>query len=202
MLECINISCYRGEKRLFNNLSFSASRGSVTLIIGGNGSGKTTLLRAMIGLFPIKSGSIKFCNCPIKLLDSYLSQVTYIGHKNACSETLTVLENLMFWANLKGTQELIEAAVYFFSLQSILEIQYKNLSTGWKRKVALSRLLVYNTSIWIIDEPFANLDPNSIELVTELISNRQEQKGIIIISDHKANISLPSYQTVNIESFQ
>ncbi|QXK91704.1 heme ABC exporter ATP-binding protein CcmA [Neoehrlichia mikurensis] len=201
MLECINVSCYRGERRLFNNLSFSANKGSVTIITGGNGSGKTTLLRAIIGFFPIRSGSIKFHNCPIKLSDSYTSQVTYIGHKNACNDTFTVLENLKFWAALKDTQELVEAAVCFLGINQVLDIQYKNLSAGWKRKVALSRLLIYNTLIWVIDEPFTNLDHNSIQLITELISIRQKQNGIIIVADNKANINFTPCQIINIESF-
>ncbi|CAN7939910.1 unnamed protein product, partial [Ixodes pacificus] len=158
MLECISVTCSQGGRQLFQNLSFTAKMGSITLISGRNGSGKTTLLRVIVGLQPPLSGSIKFQGEAINLFSNCLSHLTYVGHKNACNENMTVWDTLMFWARCKSTEPLVLAALCFFGLQPILELRFKELSAGWKRRVALSRLLISNTKIWIIDEPFANLD--------------------------------------------
>ncbi|AAZ68740.1 heme ABC exporter ATP-binding protein CcmA [Ehrlichia canis] len=185
MLECKDLACIRNNKCLFSNLNFTTQQNLLTLVIGNNGSGKTSLLRLLAGLIPITHGSVKYNGKNIHNSDTYFASLTYIGHKNFCNDNLTVLENIQLWANLKNTNELIAATICFFELQLVLDIKYKDLSSGWKRRVALSRLLIYNTNIWIIDEPFVHLDIHIKELILELISTRLKQKNsIVIISDH------------------
>ncbi|MFV9877689.1 MAG: heme ABC exporter ATP-binding protein CcmA [Anaplasma ovis] len=185
MLECSGVACARSDRLLFDNLSFVAKSGSITLVIGNNGSGKTTLLRTIMGLMPAASGSIKLDGEGITTSSGCISQITYVGHKPACTGNMTVQEILEFWAQCKNSSELTDAAACFFGLYPILDVRFKNLSSGWQKRVALSRLLVSNTRVWVVDEPFSNLDPDAVALVQNLILTRAERGGIVILADHK-----------------
>ncbi|WFW29876.1 MAG: heme ABC exporter ATP-binding protein CcmA [Wolbachia endosymbiont of Menacanthus eurysternus] len=185
MIECKNLSCARNNKVLFKNLNFHAKPKSKILITGPNGSGKTTLIKSLSVLLPPITGNIKYCGKDI--YDNpkhYIQSMIYIGHKNAYKNRLTVAENIEFWAEIRNTKELIMASVYCLQLQPVLNIRYNELSAGWKRRAALARLLISNANIWLIDEPFCNLDDATRKLVLNLISIRYKQNGIIIITEH------------------
>jgi heme exporter protein A len=185
MLECKNLSCIRNEKRLFTDLSFKAEAKSKIAIIGPNGSGKTSLLRIVSGLLPPTSGMVTYYGNDIyDNPRSYTSTMVYMGHKNAFNDNLTVIQNIKFWAEMHNTQTLILSAICCLQLHPVLNINYSELSAGWKRRAALSRLLISNASIWLIDEPFCNLDSTAYNLVLNLILIRAEQNGIVIITGH------------------
>ncbi|KYH12689.1 ATP-binding cassette domain-containing protein [Neorickettsia sp. 179522] len=112
------------------------------------------------------------------------SEITYIGEKLACDEEHTVLENLYFWAKLRNCTHLLQATLEFFDLAKISNIEVRKLSSGWKKKVSLSKLLLFNSKIWILDEPFIHLDKRSIKLFTELFDLRLARNGIIFLVHH------------------
>ncbi|OEY86362.1 heme ABC exporter, ATP-binding protein CcmA [Wolbachia pipientis] len=196
MLECKNLSCTRNDKTLFTDFSFTAKPKSKISIIGPNGSGKTSLMRILSGLLPPTSGNITYCDNDIyDNLQPYKSSMVYIGHKNAFNNNLTVIENIKFWAEIRNTHELILATIHCLQLQPILNIKYAALSAGWKRRAALSRLLVSNATIWLIDEPFCNLDITAYHLVLNIISIRAEQNGITIITGHS---TIEGFSSINL----
>ncbi|QKX01568.1 heme ABC exporter ATP-binding protein CcmA [Wolbachia endosymbiont of Cruorifilaria tuberocauda] len=201
MLECENLSCTRSSRVLFKNLSFKAEPKLKILITGPNGSGKTSLIRSLSRLLPPVSGSIKYCGKDIYDDPHYVSSMVYVGHKNACKDNLTVIQNIEFWAGIRDTRELIMAAVCCLQLQPALNIRYGELSAGWKRRVALARLLISNANIWLVDEPFCNLDSITCELVLGLILTRSEQNGIVIITGHNPIKQLYDFATINMCNF-
>ncbi|QKX01333.1 heme ABC exporter ATP-binding protein CcmA [Wolbachia endosymbiont of Dipetalonema caudispina] len=203
MLECKYLSCARNNKILFKNLSFKAKPKLKILIIGPNGSGKTSLIRSLSGLLPPLSGKIKYCGKDIyDDPQSYIPSMVYVGHKNSCKDNLTVAQNIEFWAAIRNTKELIMAAIHCLQLQPVLNIRYDKLSVGWKKRVALARLLTANANIWLIDEPFCNLDDTACELVLSIISARSEQNGIIIITGHNVTKQLHDFVTINICNYK
>ncbi|GHM58295.1 MAG: cytochrome c biogenesis ATP-binding export protein CcmA [Candidatus Mesenet longicola] len=203
MLKCKNISCIRGNRELFSNLEFEVELGSIALIVGPNGSGKTTLIRTIAGLSPAACGSISYNGNDVDEDRSlYLSSMIYIGHKNAFKDDLTVMQNIRFWAKMRKTTELIMAAVHYLELQPVLDIRYSELSEGWKRRASLSRLLIANANLWLIDEPFANLDDNAAYLISELILVRAKQNSIVMITGHNKETPFPDLKIINICDFQ
>ncbi|MBQ4875243.1 MAG: heme ABC exporter ATP-binding protein CcmA [Rickettsiaceae bacterium H1] len=185
-LSAENISYSRDDKKIIDNLSFNIKSGEILFIAGKNGVGKTTLLRIISGIIKPQYGLIKLDDEDIwDDPDRYKKIMSYLGHKSAFNEDLTVEQNLTFWAGLRDTYELLYPAVYYFNLQEVINIKYLKLSAGWKKRVALARVMASDAKIWLLDEPFANLDREIKELFYGLLNSRVQQNGMLIITGHE-----------------
>lgn len=193
MLTCHNLCAIRGEKRLFNHLGVSLQLGAALALRGANGSGKSTLLRIMAGLMPPATGEVLWQGENIRNNADFLQSVLYIGHQNALKPELSVYDNVQYWAALRGTEMLAPAAMQFFGLWPMSDIPAGELSAGWQRRVTLARLLSTPSRVWLLDEPFANLDAEGIEMLDGLISTRVKQDGIVILASH-SDESIPSLE--------
>ena len=153
--------------------------GDMLAIHGGNGSGKSTLLKTIAGLLPIYEGIIR-------VNDAWPAtpRPLYIGHKRGLNPSMSVLDNVSFWARAAGYPELTAAAMHYFDLDDIPHASVNELSAGWQQRVALTRLITIPSGIWLLDEPMANLDAEGIALLQSLIQSRLEQGGIILIATH------------------
>ena len=185
--EAKNISCIRGNKLLFKNLNFKLFSGELLLIKGANGSGKTSLLKILSGLLNPISGSIIVNKKNINLSkDEYFKQFEYIGHENAIKNALTVRENLNFYLKIKKslTKENFEKAIKIFNLKNLLDIKIENLSSGEKRRVSLSRLILSNSKIWFLDEPTNGLDKINTLNFFKILKQHLQFNGLAIIASH------------------
>ena len=185
--EVKNISCIRGNKLLFKNLNFTVYGRELLLIKGANGSGKTTLLKILSGLLNPISGSIIVNKKNINLSkDEYFKQFEYIGHENAIKNALTVRENLNFYLKIKKslTKENFEKAIKIFNLKNLLDIKIENLSSGEKRRVSLSRLILSNSKIWFLDEPTNGLDKINTLNFFKILKQHLQFNGLAIIASH------------------
>ena len=172
--------------KIIKNLTFDIKSGSSLLISGKNGIGKTTLLRIIAGILQLTSGSIELNGEDIQEdYYDYKKCIAYLGHKNAFNDDLTVEQNLRFWGKLRDNYELILPAVYYFNLGEVMYVKYSELSAGWQKRVALVRLMIFDAIIWLLDEPFVNLDQYMQELLYGLLNTRIQQGGIVIIASHK-----------------
>ena len=185
--EIKNISCIRGNKLLFKNLNFKLNNKELLVIKGANGSGKTTLLKILSGLLNPISGSIIVNKKNINLSkDEYFKQFEYIGHENAIKSALTVRENLSFYLKIKKSldKKNFEKAIEIFNLKNLLDIKIENLSSGEKRRVSLSRLVLSNSKIWFLDEPTNGLDKKNTLIFFKILKHHLNSNGSAIIASH------------------
>lgn len=191
MFVCEQVQISRGNRRLFDGLGFCLKEGGALTVTGANGSGKTTLLKALAGLVSPDEGRITWQGEDVSRSENFRKQVNYIGHKSALKQDLSVYDNIQFWAAMRGTPMLVEAAIHFFELWPMVDMLIHQLSAGWQRKVALARLIAIPTHIWILDEPFANLDKESTERMEGLIATRVKQGGVVVFTTHQPQTLAP-----------
>ena len=185
--EIKKISYIRGNKLLFKNLNFKLNNKELLLIKGANGSGKTTLLKILSGLLKPMSGSIIVNKKDMNLLkDEYFKYFEYIGHENAIKSALTVKENLNFYLKIKNnlTKQNFEKAIKIFNLKNLLDIKIENLSSGEKRRVSLSRLILSNSKIWFLDEPTNGLDKKNTLNFFKILKQHLQLNGLAVIASH------------------
>jgi len=190
MLSVANLSCVRGERRLFSGLAFDLAAGEWLHVQGENGAGKTTLLRALVGLSHPDQGEIRWHNQPIgELAEDYRRELLYLGHHGAVKEELTPLENLSLAASLDGRRlddrEAL-AALHRFGLKGREELPVRFLSAGQKRRVLLARLVTRNAVLWVLDEPFTALDVKAVDMLSALIAEHVSGGGMVILTSHQA----------------
>ena len=179
MLSCTNLSVEKQNKRIFSDLSFTLLPASIYILKGSNGSGKTTLLKAIAGLTQPNTGQILWNNQPMN--SDYLS---YLAHENAVKANLSVLDNLLLWADLKNNHLLLSSAIGQFKLGEVIDVKCKNLSAGMQKRVALARMIISNGKLWLLDEPEANLDEEGRELLLQLLQVKINAGGMAIIASH------------------
>ena len=173
MLEACNLECVRGDRRLFTDLSFSIRPGDYFELRGPNGSGKTSLLRMLCGLLPPTRGAILWQGTPISpIRETYLSSVTYIGHRRAVKDELTTVENLRVSCALSGFELEAEEArgvLDYMCLGEQENLQARLLSEGQRCRLALARLVACHSSLWLLDEVLPSLDEEATTAMAALI---------------------------------
>jgi len=202
MLTCNNLTLKNSIFTVFNNISFTTLTGGILLLKGPNGSGKTSLLKMISGLVKHSTGSITWNNVDInKDILSFNKNICYIGHKNALKPELSVIENLEFWAKFRGEIELLPPAIHYFQLEKVLNTKLKYLSSGWQRRVELSKLIIFNSNLWLLDEPEVNLDDNMRNILMNLIYAKAKEGGVIIIASHNFN-DIKNAEHINLLDFK
>ena len=188
MILANNISCKRGNNSIFENLNFKVEDGVATIISGKNGSGKTSLLRIIANLLKPKNGDLIWKGKSVyKNIHNYHKQITFIADHNCSKENLSVYENMVFW---KGLYKSSISNEVFMKLLENINLHYfinepvSKLSTGQKRKLELTRLIIEERHMWILDEPFSGLDQETINIIGQTISDHLIQKGSVILASH------------------
>jgi heme exporter protein A len=179
----------RNDQCLLRDVNFTVHGGEVLQIAGTNGSGKTTLLRLLCGLLTPTSGTIQWCDQSINHSRAeYLSELIYCGHQAAVKNELTVYENLILFSALtKAPQKnSIEQALITVGLIEQQNHLAQILSAGQRRRLALAKLLLFKTKLWVLDEPFTALDQAGVALVESLLEQHVAQQGLAIITSHQA----------------
>jgi heme exporter protein A len=202
ILELSKLGCVRGDRRLFSGLNFAVSRGTFVQLTGPNGSGKTSLLRILCGLLAPAEGEVKWNGANIRsLAEEYFTSVTYLGHRHGVKDELSAVENLRISNALNGIELSIERARTVLEQMGLAGrdlLPARLLSEGQRRRVALARLLVCNTKLWLLDEVMTSLDKGAVALVRSLIENHLAAGGIAIVATHQ-ELELSAPQTARLE---
>jgi heme exporter protein A len=185
-----DLACARGGLRLLEGVSFSVTSGAALVLRGPNGCGKTTLLRTIAGLQPALSGEI---NCPP-------DAIAYAAHADGIKATLTVSENLRFWAAIYGTCE-ISTALEQMNLCALADRAAQNLSAGQKRRLGLARLMVTGRPVWVLDEPTVSLDVASVALFGDVVRAHLAGGGMAVMATH-IDLGLPEAAILDLSPFK
>ncbi len=187
LLQASALAYARNSEPVFGPMDFTLRAGEIVLIEGDNGSGKTTLLKVLSGLLAPTSGNVELHGEPLTL--ARLShQLALLGHLLGLKLELSALENLNFAVGIGGMRSGITPTLALASvgLEGYEDQPVRSMSAGQRKRVALARLLLVPAGLWLLDEPYANLDRSGIELVNRLLDNHARRGGAALITSHGA----------------
>lgn len=189
MFSVSNLSCSRGDKRLFSGVSFALQPGEWLHLEGDNGVGKTSLLRLACGLSALEQGEIQWQGQPVSSnIEEFRANLAYLGHQLALKEDLTPLENLRADTAIAGRALSLadaKAALAQLGLKGREHLPVRVLSQGQKRRTALARLLVSSAPLWILDEPFVALDAAAQTVLSDVINGHLNRQGMVLFTSHQ-----------------
>jgi len=168
-------------------LSIAVRARELLHISGPNGTGKTTLLRVASGLLRPEQGSVSWLGQQIRQSPvQYQAQMAYSSHEPALKGDLTALENLRFAVALKRRVTIPELRIVLdrTGVGPVADLPTRVLSAGQRRRVALARVLAMNATLWLLDEPYSNLDAAGSELMSELLQAHVQGGGVAVVVAH------------------
>ncbi|MBI3703529.1 MAG: heme ABC exporter ATP-binding protein CcmA [Rhizobiales bacterium] len=178
-----NLTCQRGGRTVFSGLYFSLSGGEAMMVVGRNGAGKSSLLRMIAGLICISAGRLDLSGGEA---DATLAeQAHYLGHQDALKPSLSVIENLRFWADFLGAAgATLEPALAAVDLTPLAYMPAAYLSAGQKRRLSIARLIAAKRPLWLLDEPTSALDVQSQDRLAGLMRSHLAGGGMIMAATH------------------
>lgn len=187
LLEARALAFHRQDEPVFGPLDFRLDAGELMLIEGDNGSGKTTLMRILTGLLRPEEGQLLWRGEALTW-GRCSGEVVFLGHLLGLKAELSPRENLAFTIGLHGHRNHsdINGALTQVGLTGYEDEPVRKLSAGQKKRVALARLLLIPATLWLLDEPYANLDRSGIELVDALLEAHVAQGGAALVTSHGA----------------
>ena len=200
-LEVRELECIRDDRTLFSDLAFRLEPGQALVLEGRNGSGKTSLLRILCGIRLPDAGTVTWGGTDINRLGAdYHEHTAYVGHRDGVKLDLTPRENLAVARGLgKPSGISLDAALERVDLYGFEDVLTRNLSAGQQRRLALARLLVTDTVLWILDEPFTSLDVHGIKVIEELLEQHTGKGGMLAVTSHHAvTLNDTSVQRINL----
>ncbi len=185
-LSAADLACRRGDRLLFARLSFALEGGAALQLAGSNGIGKSSLIRILAGLHAPFAGSVNREGA-IALLDE----------RPALDPHLPLGRALGFWQGIDGAANNDATRL---GLSDLMDVPVRYLSTGQKKRAALTRLIGQKAPIWLLDEPLNGLDTKGVALVEELAAEHCRAGGIAVIASHQP-FALPGMQRIEMKDF-
>jgi heme exporter protein A len=178
-----DLACQRGERGVFTGVGFAVESGQALTISGRNGAGKSSLLRMIIGLLPVAAGRLTLEGGDPEL--SIAEQAHYLGHQDALKGSLSVAENLGFWAGFFGLRSIdLRSPLETVGLAGLAGLPAAYLSAGQRRRLSIARLIAVPRPIWLLDEPTSTLDAAAQDRLAELMGAHLAGGGLILAANH------------------
>ncbi|WP_430543079.1 heme ABC exporter ATP-binding protein CcmA [Xanthomonas sacchari] len=192
LLAAHGLTFARDDAAVFGPLDFHLDAGEALLVQGDNGAGKTTLLRVLVGLLRAEAGRIEIDGHPVRRGDR-ARFMAYLGHLGALKADLSTLENLHYLCGLQGrrAKQMPGSALAIVGLAGYEDTLVRQLSAGQKKRLALARMWLSPAPLWLLDEPYANLDLDGITLVNRMIAAHLRSGGAALVTTHGAYAAPP-----------
>jgi heme exporter protein A len=176
----------RGERLVFEDVSFSVAGGEALVLRGANGSGKSTLLRLIAGLLRRSEGTLIWRGTDTTDdPEAWHADLCFVGHLDAVKPLFTVAENLAFWSGIRGEGDRGPMpALAQFGLADLADVPARFLSAGQKRRLGLARLLAVPVPVWLLDEPTVSLDADSVAALAAAMAEHRAAGGLVIAATH------------------
>ncbi len=188
MLLVNNLSFKRLNTYIFSEINIAVNPGKIIYINGRNGSGKTTLLKTILNILEPSNGEVFWMGKKIKNnLSNFYNASTFIMDKKTSIREISILENIYFWKKFSSSSinnDQIEKLLNLLGLEEHKNKKVMNLSLGEVKKLELTRLIIEQKKLWILDEPFSEIDKQAIEIIEETFLDHVEKKGMIIFTSH------------------
>ena len=169
------VTCLRGDRLLFEDLSFALDAGGAALITGPNGSGKSSLLRLAAGLLKPAAGTVALSG-----------GIAYLGEQAALDASLPLARALYYWAVIdRAPADAIDRALEAFGIAPLADVPVRMLSTGQRRRAGLARVMLSGAPIWLLDEPGNGLDAQTLDRLAKIIAAHRSTGGIVLAATHQ-----------------
>ena len=186
LVQAQDLSFERSGRIIFSSVNLYLEEKQIILIKGKNGSGKTSLLRCLAGFTPITSGKILWYDNEV--LPAFYSEeplVAWLGHLDAIKGSLTVKDNLLFFAKIWSVKlNILNKCIKKLSFEKFMNFPASWLSAGEKRRLSLLRLSFCPAKVWILDEPSTFLDSDNREILIDIMNTHLKNKGAIVCATH------------------
>jgi heme exporter protein A len=194
-----SLTLFRGDRCLFRDVSFALESGELLILEGANGSGKTSLMKAIVGMLELEGGVLEWNGSPVgEQRQEFHGSLVWLAHRVGLKADLTLVENLNFESALRPQSgDDMETVLERLGISRLKPLPLRSLSAGQQRRVALARILMSDVPLWLMDEPFTNLDREGRALVLRLVQEHLGTGGMCIMAAHQdIEIDAPTKRVV------
>lgn len=186
-LSATGLTLFRGDRCLFEDVGFALDAGQFLLLEGPNGSGKTSLLKAIVGMLELEAGAVYWDGDPVlEQRQLFHGSLAWMAHRVGFKADLTLVENLRFEAVLRPQVAVdIDDVLERVDVVRLKRLPMRSLSAGQQRRVALARMLLADVPLWLMDEPYTNLDREGSTLVAGVVNEHLAGGGLCVMAAHQ-----------------